>query len=55
MSRCCDICARGTTTSISRSHSNIKTKRKVFINLQTKKVKGGTIKACVRCLKQITK
>jgi ribosomal protein L28 len=51
MSRTCEICGRGTTTSASRSHSNIKTKIKKHINLQTKKLDGKKTKICTKCLK----
>jgi len=51
MSRTCEICGRGTTTSVSRSHSNIKTKIKKHINIQTKKLDGKKTKICTKCLK----
>jgi len=50
MSKICDICGRGPHTSTKRSHSNIATKRKIFLNLQTKKIKGQRKKICSRCL-----
>ena len=40
MSRRCDICGRGPQTAISRSHSNVATKRRQCINLQTKNISG---------------
>lgn len=40
MSRRCDICGRGPQTAISRSHSNIATKRRQYVNLQTKNISG---------------
>ena len=51
MSRSCEICGRGTMTSASRSHSNIKTKIKKYINIQTKKIDGKKTKICTKCLK----
>ncbi len=40
MSRRCDICGRGPQTAITRSHSNIATKRRQYVNLQTKNISG---------------
>ena len=40
---------------VSRSHSNIATKRRQFLNLQTKRVDGKKKKLCVRCLKASAK
>ncbi|MCX6743647.1 MAG: bL28 family ribosomal protein [Candidatus Parcubacteria bacterium] len=51
MSRTCEICGRGPKTSASRSHSNIKTLKKKYINLQTKKINGEKVKICTSCLK----
>ncbi|MFC1598584.1 bL28 family ribosomal protein [Patescibacteria group bacterium] len=51
MSRTCEICGRGTVASASRSHSNIQTKTKKYINLQTKKIDGKKTKICTKCMK----
>ncbi|MCX6746382.1 MAG: 50S ribosomal protein L28 [Candidatus Parcubacteria bacterium] len=51
MSRTCEICGRGPMTGASRSHSNIKTLKRKFINLQTKKIDGKKIRICTSCLK----
>jgi len=51
MARTCDICAGGTTSGMSRSHSNIGTKRKLFQNLQTVRRNGRRLKICTNCLK----
>jgi large subunit ribosomal protein L28 len=51
MSRVCDICGRGTGSGNSRSHSNISTRRKFAINLQSKSIDGQTVKICTKCLK----
>ncbi len=51
MARTCEICERGTTTTATRSHSNIQTKRKSFVNLQSKKIDGKRMQICTRCLK----
>lgn len=37
--------------SATRSHSNIKTKHRRFVNLQVKRFAGKTLKVCTRCLK----
>ena len=55
MGRVCQICGRGTKVKISRSYSNIATKKRQYINLQTKKIKGKKIKVCTRCLKKLLK
>jgi len=55
MSRTCDICGRGTQTGNSRSHSNIATRRKFSINLQTKKIDGQRKKVCSSCIKTTSK
>ena len=43
MSRVCDICNRGTASGNSRSHSNISTRRKFAINLQSKVIDGKRV------------
>lgn len=55
MSRVCDICHRGTMSGNSRSHSNISTRRKFAINLQSKTINGKTVKICTKCLKTMVK
>ena len=39
----------------TRSHSNIKTPKRQHINLHSKKVEGGSMKVCGKCLKTIKK
>jgi len=41
--------------SVSRSHSNIATKHRQFVNLQTKKVDGKRINICTACIKTLSK
>ncbi|MEK7164645.1 MAG: L28 family ribosomal protein [Patescibacteria group bacterium] len=55
MSRICDICARGSQTANTRSHSNIASKRLQKINLQ--KFKVGLVRKllCTNCIKTINK
>lgn len=55
MPRVCQLCGRGTKIANNVSHSNLKTKRKQKINLQTKKINGAKIKICTSCLKTKTK
>ncbi|MDD4996211.1 MAG: 50S ribosomal protein L28 [Patescibacteria group bacterium] len=55
MAKRCLICGRGPQTKISRSHSNVATKRRQYINLQTKQISGKRIKICTKCLKTFKK
>lgn len=55
MARVCDRCGRGSNRAMSRSHSNIATKRQQFVNLQVKKVGGRRTKVCTRCVRTMTK
>lgn len=55
MSRKCDICGRKAVQSHSRSHSKIATKKKQYINLQTKTINGLKKKVCTKCLKTMVK
>ena len=55
MSRTCQICGRGTKSSQTRSHSNIATKRKQFINIQKKNINGEKVKICAKCIKTMAK
>jgi ribosomal protein L28 len=55
MARLCQVCGRGAMNSYSRSHSNIATKKKQHINLQTLLVEGKRVKACSSCIRTATK
>jgi len=55
MSRVCDNCGRGSNRAVSRSHSNIATKRQQFVNLQPRTVDGERQKVCTRCVRTLTK
>lgn len=55
MSRTCEICGRGTQSGNSRSHSNIASKRKFKVNVQSKKIEGKKMKVCAKCIKTISK
>jgi large subunit ribosomal protein L28 len=55
MAKRCDVCGKGPLVGCNVSHSNVKTKRRTYPNLQNVKAKinGGVkiIKVCTRCLK----
>jgi len=52
MAKTCDICGRKSSTKdASRSHSNIKTLKRQYLNLQSKKIDGKAMLVCTRCIK----
>ena len=51
MARICESCGRGSRVSVSRSHSNIATKYRQFLNLQSKRIDGKRTRICTNCLK----
>ena len=51
----CAVCERGSTKDASRSHSNIKTIKRQYLNLQVKKVNGRRQAVCARCIKTLGK
>ncbi|MDZ7611471.1 MAG: bL28 family ribosomal protein [Candidatus Moranbacteria bacterium] len=51
----CYICNKTATTGNKRSHSNIATKRKFKINLQSKEIEGKKRTVCTRCIKTLNK
>ena len=55
MSQVCEICGRGTTVGYRVSHSLVKAKRTMKINLQSKKIGGQKMKICTSCLKTYKK
>ncbi|MFH1030180.1 MAG: 50S ribosomal protein L28 [bacterium] len=55
MSRRCDICSKRPRIGMSRSHSNIATKKKQYPNLQIKTVQGMKLRLCSKCLKAMKK
>lgn len=55
MARSCSMCGRQAIMGNSRSHSNIATKRRMNINLQTKKVDGKKSIVCTSCIKSLNK
>ncbi|MFA4937369.1 MAG: L28 family ribosomal protein [Patescibacteria group bacterium] len=55
MSRVCEKCQRGYNPAVSRSHSNIATLRRQYVNLQYKTVDGKRVRICSRCIKTLAK
>lgn len=51
----CSKCGKGSLNAVSRSHSNIATKRKQHPNLQTKTLDGKRVKICSKCIKAMKK
>ncbi|MFC1662790.1 bL28 family ribosomal protein [Patescibacteria group bacterium] len=55
MAQVCEVCGRRKQKAISRSHSNIATKRYQHLNLQTINIDGRTVRGCTQCIKNHTK
>ena len=55
MAQVCEVCKRGTTVGNNVSHSQVKTKRTMQVNLQSKKIDGKKMKICTSCLKTYKK
>lgn len=55
MSRVCQMTGRGTQTGNSRSHSNIATRRKFKVNVQTKRLGGMKLRLSTRAIRTLTK
>lgn len=53
MARRCEACERGPAVGHTRSHSNIATKVRRLVNLQTKTIGGVKMKVCTRCIKTL--
>ncbi|HPO11472.1 MAG TPA: bL28 family ribosomal protein [bacterium] len=53
--RSCDLCARGTGVMQKHSHSQVKHKTHQKVNVQTKRLDGGSVRLCSKCLKTINK
>ncbi len=47
----CDVCGRGPKTTYKRSHSNIKTIRKQYLNIHKKNIDGKKFNLCSKCLR----
>ncbi|MCG2686580.1 50S ribosomal protein L28 [Candidatus Parcubacteria bacterium] len=52
MATVCDICGRGSQKSQKKSHSNIKTIRRQYLNLQKKTIEGKKKNVCVNVCAQ---
>ena len=55
MAKRCDVCGRGSTKGMKRSHSNVKTLKRQNINLQPRKIEGEKKKICTSCLRTMKK
>lgn len=55
MSRVCQLTGRKTKTGNSRSHSNIATRRKFKVNLQTKRIGGVKMTVSTSALRTLSK
>ena len=55
MARKCDLCGRGSTKGISRSHANNKTIKRQYINIQSKIIDGKKMNVCTKCIKTMGK
>ncbi|MCK4967938.1 MAG: 50S ribosomal protein L28 [Candidatus Aenigmarchaeota archaeon] len=55
MSLRCAICERRARMSLSRSHSNVATKKRQKINLHSKIINGKRVSICSTCLRTINK
>ncbi|BFD25107.1 MAG: bL28 family ribosomal protein [Candidatus Parcubacteria bacterium] len=55
MGKTCDLCGRGATKGVTRSHSKIKTLKRQEINLQNRNIEGVKVKVCTACLRTVAK
>jgi large subunit ribosomal protein L28 len=55
MSRVCQLSGRKTRSGNSRSHSNIASRRKFQVNLQTKRVDGIKLRLSTRAIRTLAK
>lgn len=55
MAKVCDICDKKALSGNQRSHSNIASKRKMGVNLQSKKIAGKKMTVCTSCIKTYNK
>lgn len=51
MAQVCEVCGRGTTTGFNVSHSKVRTKKILRVNLQSKRIDGDKTKICTSCIK----
>lgn len=55
MSKVCEICTKKAMVGNARSKSCIATKRKMGVNLQSKKIGNKKITICTSCIKTLKK
>ncbi len=55
MAKVCEICMRSAIIGNSRSHSKIATRRRMNINLQSKKIGNRRVSICTSCLRTVNK
>jgi large subunit ribosomal protein L28 len=59
MAKVCEVCGKKTQTGFNVSHSHRRTKRKLYPNLQNKKLmidgQVKKVKVCTQCLKTLAK
>lgn len=59
MAKVCELCGKKTQTGFNVSHSHRRTKRKLYPNLQNKKLmidgQFKKVKVCTQCLKTLAK
>ncbi|MFH1597458.1 MAG: 50S ribosomal protein L28 [Patescibacteria group bacterium] len=55
MAKVCALCQRGALKGNKRSHSNIATKRRQYLNLQKIKKDGKSIMVCTSCIRNQSK
>lgn len=55
MSRRCDFCERKALNTSHRSHSHIKNKVRLQLNLQKVTVDGKQVRVCAKCIKTMAK
>ncbi len=55
MAKVCDICDKRALSTNKRSHSNIASRRKMGVNLQSKKIAGKKLTVCTSCIKTYNK
>jgi len=51
----CSICGKKAISGNNRSHSNIATKRKFKVNIQSKVINGKRVKVCAGCIRNLNK
>ncbi len=51
----CAVCGKKAITGNNRSHSNVATKRKFRVNIQSKIIDGRKMKICTACLRTMNK